>query len=102
MVSLNVVNTDDSAETPQLTTALKAFTSLTREQKGALSRAIEGFVSCLAPSPHDAYQNTYGRSVIGDDAWEQRRTWSNNEWRAWETFGWYRHFCRMVRLSFSS
>ncbi|KAN0097847.1 MIF4G like domain containing protein [Tylopilus felleus] len=84
---------DDSAESPQLTTALKAFTILTRDQKGALSRTIEGFVSCLAPSPGDN-QNPYGHSVIGDEAWDQRLTWSNNEWRTWKTWGWYRHFCR--------
>lgn len=93
------LHVDDSAESPQLITALKAFTSLTREQKGALSRAIGGFVSCLAPSPGDAYQNPYGHSVIGDEAWERRLTWSNNEWRTWETWGWYRHFCRTVCLS---
>ncbi|KAG8218274.1 MIF4G like-domain-containing protein [Butyriboletus roseoflavus] len=89
------IKQDDSAENPQLITALKAFTSLTREQKGALSRTIQGFVSCLAPSPGDAYQNPYGHSVIGDEAWEQRSTWSNNEWKTWETWGWYRHFCRI-------
>lgn len=88
---------DDSAESPQLTTALKAFTSLTREQKGALSRTIEGFVSCLAPSPGNT---PYDHNVIGDEAWKQRETWSNNEWRTWETWGWYRHFCRTVGLLF--
>jgi len=84
------IERDDSAESPQLTTALKAFTSLTREQKGALVRAIEGFVTCLAGSEHP-----YGQNVIGDDAWERRHTWSNDEWKTWETWGWYRHFCRM-------
>ncbi|KAF8450945.1 MIF4G like-domain-containing protein [Boletus edulis BED1] len=88
------IKQDDSAESPQLITALKAFTSLTREQKAALSGTIEGFVSCLSPSPGDMYQNPYAHSVIGDAAWEQRQTWSNNEWRTWETWGWYRHFCR--------
>ncbi|KAG6375040.1 MIF4G like-domain-containing protein [Boletus reticuloceps] len=63
-------------------------------KKAALSGTIEGFVSCLAPSPGDVYQNPYAHSVIGDAAWEQRHTWSNNEWRTWETWGWYRHFCR--------
>ena len=92
---------DDSAESPQLVTALKAFASLTREQKGALSRTIEGFVSCLAPSPGDAHQNPYGQSVIGDGAWDQRQTWSNDEWKTWETWGWYRHFCRTVCLFLS-
>ncbi|KAG9317086.1 armadillo-type protein [Chiua virens] len=85
---------DDSAESPQLTTALKAFTSLTREQKGALSRTIEGFVACLARSTSDGYQDAHGHSVIGDDAWDRRLTWGNDEWKTWETWGWYRHFCR--------
>jgi len=57
-------------------------------------------VSCLASSPGDAYRNSYGHNVIGDEAWKQRQTWSNNEWRTWETWGWYRHFCRTVRLFF--
>jgi nuclear cap-binding protein subunit 1 len=38
-----------AVDNPVLTTALKAFTSLAREQKGALSRALDGFVTCLAP-----------------------------------------------------
>lgn len=88
---------DDSAESPQLTTALKAFASLTREQKGALAQTIEGFVLCLAPAPGDIYQNPYAHNVIGDEAWKKRLTWSNTEWRTWETWGWYRHFCRTVR-----
>jgi len=88
------IKQDDSAESPQLVIALKAFASLTREQKAALSRTIEGFVSCLAPSPGDMHQNPYADRVIGDAAWEQRQTWSNSEWRTWETWGWYRHFCR--------
>ncbi|KIJ70616.1 hypothetical protein HYDPIDRAFT_172390 [Hydnomerulius pinastri MD-312] len=86
---------DSAAESPQLTTALKAFTSLTREQKGALSRTIEGFVSCLAPSPGDVRQNPHGQTVITEEAWEKRATWFNDEWETWETWGWYRHFCRM-------
>ncbi|KAG1828882.1 armadillo-type protein [Suillus variegatus] len=60
----------------QVTVALKAFASLTREQKGALARTIEGF------------------TVITEQAWEVRATWSADEWNTWETWGWYRHFCR--------
>ncbi|KAG1902824.1 MIF4G like-domain-containing protein [Suillus fuscotomentosus] len=86
---------DDSAsENPQLTVALKAFASLTREQKGALARTIEGFVSCLAPSPSAGRQNPYAETVITEQAWEVRATWSADEWNTWETWGWYRHFCR--------
>ncbi|KAF9224403.1 hypothetical protein BS17DRAFT_779738 [Gyrodon lividus] len=86
---------DPAAESPQLTTALKAFTSLTREQKCALSRTIEGFVSCLALSPSDPHQNPWGQNVITEQAWERRLTWSDDDWRTWGTWGWYRHFCRM-------
>jgi len=86
---------DVPAESPQLTTALKAFVSLTREQKAALSRTIEGFVSCLAPSPSDAHQNPYAQTVVTEDAWENRASWGADEWNTWETWGWYRHFCRM-------
>ncbi|KAF8841289.1 hypothetical protein BDN67DRAFT_989826 [Paxillus ammoniavirescens] len=86
---------DPAAESPQLKTALKAFTSLTREQKCALSRTIESFVSCLALSPSDPHHNPYGQSVTTEQAWEKRLTWSDDEWKTWETWGWYRHFCRM-------
>ncbi|KAH7888158.1 MIF4G like-domain-containing protein [Phlebopus sp. FC_14] len=88
---------DDSAavESPQLTTALKAFTSLTREQKGALAQTIEGFVSCLVPSPHDLHQNPHGQTVITEQSWGKRASWTDDEWKTWETWGWYRHFCRM-------
>ncbi|KAH7924822.1 hypothetical protein BV22DRAFT_1105259 [Leucogyrophana mollusca] len=84
-----------AVESPQLVTALKAFASLTREQKGALSRTIEGFVSCLAPSPSDPHQNPHAQKVVTEDAWENRASWGADEWNTWETWGWYRHFCRM-------
>ncbi|KAG1739921.1 MIF4G like-domain-containing protein [Suillus paluster] len=86
---------DDSApENPQLTVALKAFASLTREQKGALARTIEGFVSCLTPPPSADRQNPHAQTVITEKAWEARAEWSADEWNTWETWGWYRHFCR--------
>ncbi|PPQ81070.1 hypothetical protein CVT25_014533 [Psilocybe cyanescens] len=81
-------------ENPAITTALKAFSSLTKEQKAALSRTLEGFVSCLAPSATDAHANPHARTVITEAAWENRANWGRDEWNAWETWGWYRQFCR--------
>ncbi|EGO01454.1 hypothetical protein SERLA73DRAFT_166017 [Serpula lacrymans var. lacrymans S7.3] len=84
-----------AVESPALVTALKAFTSLTREQKAALSRTLEGFVSCLAPSVSDMHQNPHAGKVITQDAWDGRANWNADEWNAWETWGWYRHYCRV-------
>lgn len=82
-----------------MTTALKAVSSLTKEQKAALSRTLEGFVSCLAPSPTDPHPNPHARTVISEAAWDNRANWGRDEWNAWETWGWYRQFCRAVSLS---
>ncbi|KAI6046510.1 MIF4G like-domain-containing protein [Pisolithus marmoratus] len=86
---------ESAAENPQLTTALKAFTSLTREQKSVLAKTLEGFVSCLSPVPGDDHQNTHAKTVVEEHAWERRASWTNEEWMTWETWGWYRHFCRL-------
>lgn len=86
-------------DNPQLTTAQKALTSLTREQRAVLSTTIEGFISCLVPASTSPHEKSYTDIVIQDQAWEQRASWSNDEWNAWETWGWYRHFCRAVRYS---
>lgn len=81
-------------ENPQLTTALKAYTSLTREQRNVLAKTVEGFVACLSPAPGDAHQNPHAEAVIQEQAWESRASWSRDEWMTWESWGWYRHFCR--------
>ncbi|KAF7969405.1 hypothetical protein HWV62_27397 [Athelia sp. TMB] len=83
-----------AVDSPALVTALKAFASLTREQKAALSRTLDGFVSCLAPLPSDSHPNPHAAAVITEDAWGNRANWSDDEWNAWETWGWYRQFCR--------
>jgi nuclear cap-binding protein subunit 1 len=88
-------------DNPALTTALKAFTSLTREQKAVLSRTLDGFVACLAPVPTDRHYNPHSRTVITEKAWHNRANWGRDEWDAWETWGWYRQFCRAVRGRFS-
>ncbi|KDR74497.1 hypothetical protein GALMADRAFT_250474 [Galerina marginata CBS 339.88] len=81
-------------DSPTLITALKAFSSLTKEQKTALSRTLEGFVACLAPSSTDPHANPHARTVITEEAWDNRANWGRDEWNAWETWGWYRQFCR--------
>ncbi|KAF5357711.1 hypothetical protein D9758_007514 [Tetrapyrgos nigripes] len=81
------------AENPALTTALKAFSVLTKEQKSVLSRTLEGFVACLAPSMSGTHPNPKVRDIISESAWEDRANWGTDEWNAWETWGWYRQFC---------
>ncbi|KAJ3777062.1 MIF4G like-domain-containing protein [Lentinula raphanica] len=81
-------------ENVALASALKAFSSLTREQKTALSRTLEGFVSCLAPSPTSLHPNPKAREILTEHSWHNRANWGKEEWNAWETWGWYRHFCR--------
>lgn len=88
-----------TADSPQLVTALKAFASLTREQKAALSRTLDGFVACLAPLPSDRNPNPHAAAVITEAAWHNRSNWNGDEWNAWETWGWYRQFCRAVSIS---
>jgi len=84
---------DDRVESPALTTALKAFNSLTREQKSVLSRTLDGFTACLTPFPSELNKNEFAREVIQENVWHNRINWGIEEWNAWETWGWYRHFC---------
>jgi nuclear cap-binding protein subunit 1 len=95
---MNSTDTTAAEDNPALLTAVKAFTSLTREQKTTLSRALEGFVSCLAPADSETRMNPCTRSVLTQESWEQRGDWGADEWNAWETWGWYQHFCRAVRI----
>lgn len=73
-------------DSPALTTALKAYSTLSSEQRAVLSKALCEFVNCLSNSG----------SVITEAAWFNRANWSSAEWGAWETWGWYRNFCRLV------
>ncbi|KAF9498218.1 cap binding protein 80-PB [Pleurotus eryngii] len=79
------------SENPQLTAALKAFATLTREQKAALSCTLEGFVGALT----NPDQRVQVQQVVSAAEWETRETWNSEQWSAWETWGWYRNFCRM-------
>ncbi|KAI0733404.1 MIF4G like-domain-containing protein [Fomitopsis betulina] len=80
-----------AAESPQLTTALKAFATLTREQKAALSRTVDGFVDYLVAA--DKSNQTAGE-VITEKEWHNRVNWNEEQWETWETWCWFRHFCR--------
>ncbi|KAI0637657.1 cap binding protein 80-PB [Trametes polyzona] len=80
-----------AGESPQLTSAIKAFTVLTREQKSALARTLDGFVDYLVV-------DTAGekvKEVITEHAWHNRANWEDEDWETWETWGWYRHWGRM-------
>ncbi|KAF9268370.1 hypothetical protein L218DRAFT_977625 [Marasmius fiardii PR-910] len=82
--------TTTTIENPALVSALKAFSSLTKEQKGTLAKALEGFVGCLSPSA----TSEAAEVVLTEEAWRNRSNWGKEEWSIWETWGWYRHFCR--------
>ncbi|PFH50582.1 hypothetical protein AMATHDRAFT_144777 [Amanita thiersii Skay4041] len=83
-----------TVDNPALSTALKAFSTLTQEQKAVLSRTLEGFAAYLAPSASDHHANPATRVVITGEGWNNRADWGRDEWAAWETWGWYRQFCR--------
>nr|GAT46157.1 predicted protein [Mycena chlorophos] len=83
------VKPETTADSPALSAALKALASLTREQKAALSKTLEGFVSYLTPAVSEAQ-----RRVITEQGWNERARWEKEEWNTWETWSWYRHFCR--------
>lgn len=84
-----------AVDNPALTTALKAYSSLVKEQKGTLSKALEGFVNCIAPSSGGS-ANPRTKDVITEAAWHNRVNWEREEWQAWETWSWYKHFARTV------
>jgi nuclear cap-binding protein subunit 1 len=83
-----VVQAEDS---PQLVAALKAYAAVTREQKLTLARVLEGFVHTLHTSSDAA------RRVIAANTWDGHASWGDEEWVAWRTWMWYKHFCRVVR-----
>lgn len=60
--------------------------TLTREQRGVLSKTLNEFVNILGGTAH----------ILTESSWFNRANWSDTEWDAWETWGWYRNFCRLV------
>ncbi|KZV61795.1 hypothetical protein PENSPDRAFT_592329 [Peniophora sp. CONT] len=89
-VDAEVKTAEPTSESPALSAALKAVSTLSREQKSTLSLVIEGFVDLLHPS--DASLPVY--SVFSQSAWDERAAWTDNHWVAWSAWGWYKHFCR--------
>ncbi|KAI0052632.1 cap binding protein 80-PB [Auriscalpium vulgare] len=87
---------DTPADSPALVNALNAFTSLTREQKSTLARVLEGFVHAVHSTSTDSslIPDQTSLRVISPSAWEDRGSWGNEEWKAWQTWVWYKHFCR--------
>lgn len=99
MLIIQLEDESPADDNPALNTAQKALSILTQEQRAVLSRVLEGFVAYLAPSSgHRA--NPATRSVITIHSWNNRANWERDEWAAWETWGWYRHFCRAVCVFF--
>lgn len=87
------VDEKTDAENAALTNAVKAVDSLVREQKFALSSALDGFVNRLT-SPTSA-----APKVILQEEWARRDSWGSSEWIGWEAWGWYRQFCRFVSFA---
>jgi hypothetical protein len=80
-------------DSPQLVSALKAHAAVRREQKSTLAHVLEGFVHTLHTSSDAA------RRVIAADSWDGHTNWGDEEWVAWRTWMWYKHFCRVVRAT---
>jgi hypothetical protein len=78
-------------DSPQLVSALKAYAAVSREQKSTLAHVLEGFVHTLHTSSSDA-----SRRVIAAGSWDGHTSWRDEEWVAWRTWMWYKHFCRVV------
>lgn len=65
-----------------LVTAQKALEALTKDQKKVFQSAIAGFVETLTKA--------------GIPSLAPAGEWGQAEWGAWESWGWYRQFCRGV------
>ena len=86
---------NQAEDSPQLVAALKAYAAVTREQKSTLAHVLEGFVRTLHGSSDTA------RRVIAADSWDGHASWGDEEWVAWRSWMWFKHFCRVVRAVFS-
>ncbi|EJD00881.1 uncharacterized protein FOMMEDRAFT_157996 [Fomitiporia mediterranea MF3/22] len=72
-------------DSPALRTALKAYSTLSSEQRAVLSKTLNEFVNALSDTS----------AVLTESSWDNRSNWTNTEWNIWETWGWYRNFCRL-------
>lgn len=82
-------------ENVALTTAVKGLGTLTKEQKTALSKTLDGFVLFLVPLAGTTNANPETRNILVEKAWHNRANWGADEWNAWQTWGFYRQFCRL-------
>ena len=87
-----------AGESPQLTSAIRASNVLTREQKSALARTLDGFVDYLAAESSSPQVG----DVISEHAWHNRANWEDDAWEIWETWGWFRHWGRTVSELYSA
>lgn len=78
-----------AVDSPALTTALKAYSSLTKEQRAVMSKTLNEFVAVLKDTD----------SILNEKAWINRANWTSEDWDLWETWGWYRVFCRVVSVA---
>ena len=74
-------------ESAELEKAKRAHSTLVGDQKAVLGRVMEGFGTVLGGTAE----------IVSADGWKNRGAWGKREWEIWETWGWYRHFCREVR-----
>ncbi|KAG8732772.1 hypothetical protein FRC11_011079 [Ceratobasidium sp. 423] len=70
----------DMPASQSLVSAQKALEALTKDQKKVFQSAITGFINTLTKT--------------GIPSLAPAGTWSRAEWNAWETWCWYRQFCR--------
>ena len=73
----------------EVSKAIKACETLASDQRNALLKALTCFVEALI-SPQAP------RTVLQPSSWDKREEWGAEEWNTWQTWGWYRHFCRSV------
>ncbi|KAH7105316.1 MIF4G like-domain-containing protein [Auriculariales sp. MPI-PUGE-AT-0066] len=71
----------------EVSKAMKACETLARDERNSLSRALGCFVAALT-SPQAP------RAILQASSWETRDGWGAPEWGTWQTWCWYRHFCR--------
>jgi nuclear cap-binding protein subunit 1 len=79
---------EEEEESVELQKAKRAHGTLVGDQKAVLARVMSGFVTVLGAT----------EGIVREEGWENRGTWGRREWEMWETWGWYRHFCREVRV----
>ena len=78
-------------ESAELQKAKRAHGMLVGDQKAVLARVMEGFATVLGVTDE----------FVSSEGWKNRGSWGKREWEIWETWGWYRHFCREVSLNLS-